>query len=174
MFRYIIFSIFLFLTACATKDVSIQQNASAVPQKNTAKASFPLSVSSEKKPNAQITKKAFYDPKVASYIDQNEAVLVLRTTAPEFTHKILAPHCTIEKFVSGLNSSQTKIQKISSSMIEIKTTGSKIGNGSIIINTQGKNAEISSAVIGKFKKSDRDILRKFAQNICNTVDEKLK
>ena len=174
MSRSIFFLVLLSLSACTTSNINTQKTV-PTPQ-NSPSQQMSSSQPAFTKENVALptTKQIFYDPKVANYINQNQAAIALRTSAPEFAHKLLAPHCTIEKFVSGLNSTQTEINKTSPSTIEIKTTGTKIGNGNIIIKTQGKNAEISSAVIGKFKRTDSNILKKFAQNICNSIDEKLK
>ena len=176
MSRYILILLLLTVNACSTTDSNVLKTPSVTPSslQSTTKTSTSLSSPAKKTSSTQTVATVSYDPKVANHISQNQAAMVLKTAAPEFAHKILAPHCTVEKFVSGLNSTQTEIIKISASTIEIKTTGAKIGNGNIRITAQGKNAEISSAVIGKFKRTDTNILRKFAQNICDTVDEKLK
>ncbi len=173
MSKYILVILLLAINACTTTNVSTTQPiSSTVPQVTVRPAA---SLADTKVNHAQTqSPKVSYDPKVADYINQNQSAQILKTAAPEFASKTLAPHCTVEKFVSGLNSSQTEITKTSASTIEIKTFGTKIGNGNIKITAHGKNAEISSAVIGKFKRTDTNILRKFAQNICNAVDEKLK
>lgn len=173
MTKYILIILLMLTNACTTTNINTPQPIPSTKSQAIIKPTTPLAdtkVSHIQPQSPTIS----YDPKVADYINQNHAAQALKTAAPEFAPKTLAPHCTVEKFVSGLNSAQTEIIKTSATSIEIKTTGAKIGNGNIKITAQGKNAEISSAVIGKFKRTDTNILRKFAQNICNAVDEKLK
>lgn len=170
MFKYIFIPAILMISACTATDIGSQPNTVSSRTVTTNRTA----ITPKKAAAPQTTANIFYDPKVADYIKKNQAASTLRAVAPEFAHKILAPRCTVEKFVSGLNSPQTEIKKISTSSIEIKTIGNKIGNGAIKITAQGKEAQISSAVIGKFQRTEADVLNKFAQSICNKVDEALK
>lgn len=169
MQKFFIPAVLFFLTACST----IQPNqptirSEAASEKVQPPASKPLKTSQPTSP------KIIYDTKTQNYIDANSAVQELRKCCPQYAPKILGTHCTVEKFIAGLNTSQIKINNNGDNSLTVYTGGTKIGNGIITIRINGSNAEIASATIGKIRQQNKSILQDMSQNICKKVEDKFK
>lgn len=168
---FILFAL-LNLTACA----ALKQPTPATKTTSTVTADTPATGSTPVTDNTPqpVRYKIFYDAKVQKYIDNNSAVQKLRTCCPEKAQKLLATHCTVEKFAAGLNAPEIRIEKNSSDSIIIHTAGTKIGSGKIEMAFDQDTPRITSAAIGKIQQKDASILKSMAQNICQKVEEKVR
>lgn len=166
MQRLFILFVFLNLTACTT----LKQPAPVLQTTSTITERKPAAV----RTSQPVRRKVFYDAKVQKHIDNNDAAQKLRACCPEKAQKLLATHCTVEKFAAGLNAPEIRIEKNGSDSIIIYTAGTKIGSGKIEINFTKDNTQITSATIGRIKQKDTSILKNMAQNICQKVEEKVR
>lgn len=164
----------LLLAACTAAP---QTDSVHLPSKNISAAAPKASVAKnnirQKRP-AKKTANFIYAPEVKKYIDQNQGVKTLKNIAPEYALKKFTPLCTVEKFIAGLNSSETDIVKTPSAGLIIKTKGAKIGSGTITVAIKGRYAKITSAVVGSIRQTNADVLDNLAPNICQSTEEKAK